>query len=159
MEINFLAKGCLSLFHHSIDMRTAVNLSISCRKNMFLLENFNKNTFFLHEIDKLTVVLMSIKWLNKIERPLAGVGRYSFHKFKFDCNFFTFSFRLWKNLSRVDKCSVYFHSQHFGNGPANLKITKQPFIPTWSLPLAGWRLLASACSASNIDHISPRFAP
>ena len=28
-------KGCLSLFHHSIDMRTDVNLSISCRKNMF----------------------------------------------------------------------------------------------------------------------------
>ena len=54
-------KGCLSLFHHSIDMRTDVNLSISCRKNMFLLENFNKNKFFLHEMDKLTSVLMSIE--------------------------------------------------------------------------------------------------
>ena len=37
------------------------------------LENtpFNKNTFFLHEMEKLPVVLMSIKWLNKIELPLA----------------------------------------------------------------------------------------
>ena len=33
-------------FNHFIDMRTTVNLSISCRKNVFLLENFNKNTFF-----------------------------------------------------------------------------------------------------------------
>ena len=31
---------------------------------------FNKNPFFLHEMDKLSVVLMSIKWLNKIEPPL-----------------------------------------------------------------------------------------
>ena len=27
--------------------------------------------FFLHKVDKLMVVLMSIKWLNKIEQPLA----------------------------------------------------------------------------------------
>ena len=54
-------KGRLSLFNLFIDMRTTVSLSISCGKNVFLLENFNKNTFFLHEMDKLTVVLMSIK--------------------------------------------------------------------------------------------------
>ena len=52
-------------------MRTTLYLSISCRKNVFLLENLNKNTFLLHEMDKWTVVLMSIKWLNKIEWPLA----------------------------------------------------------------------------------------
>ena len=39
-------KGRLSLFNIFIDMRTTVSLSISCGKNMFLLENFNKNTFF-----------------------------------------------------------------------------------------------------------------
>ena len=54
-RINILSKG------RFIDMRATVNLSISCRKDMFLLENFNKNTFFLHEMDKLTVVLMSMK--------------------------------------------------------------------------------------------------
>ena len=64
------AKGCLFLFHHSIDMRTAVTLSISCRKNMFLLENFNKNKFFLHEMDKVMSVLMSIEWWNKERQPL-----------------------------------------------------------------------------------------
>ena len=66
-------KGRSILFNHFIDMRTlrtTVNFSISCRKNVFLLENFNKNTFFVHEMNKLTVVLKSIKWLNKIERPL-----------------------------------------------------------------------------------------
>ena len=36
--IDLLTKGCLSLFHHSINMRTAMNLSISCRNNVFLLE-------------------------------------------------------------------------------------------------------------------------
>ena len=51
-------------------MRPTVSESISCRKNVFLLENFNKNTFFLHEMDKLTVVLMSIKWLNKNETDI-----------------------------------------------------------------------------------------
>ena len=55
------AKGCLSLFHHSIDIRTDVNWSISYRKKMFLLENFDKNMFFLHEMDELTSVLMSIE--------------------------------------------------------------------------------------------------
>ena len=60
-DSKLLAKGHSILFNHFIDMRTTVNLSILCRKNLFLLENFNKNTFFLHEIDKLTVVLMSIK--------------------------------------------------------------------------------------------------
>ena len=64
-------KGRSILFNHFIDMRTTVNLSISCRKNVFLLKFSNKNTFFLHEMDKLMVVLMSIKWLNKIERPLS----------------------------------------------------------------------------------------
>ena len=44
-----------------LDIRTDVNLSISCIKNVFLLKFSNKNMFFLHEIDKLTVVLMSIK--------------------------------------------------------------------------------------------------
>ena len=63
-------KGCLSLFHHSIDMRTAVNLSISCRKNVLLLKLSEKNTFFLHEMDKLTAVLMSMKWWNKERQPL-----------------------------------------------------------------------------------------
>ena len=53
-------------------MRPTVSESISCRKNVFLFENFNKNTFFLHEMDKLTVVLMSIERLNKIERPLCS---------------------------------------------------------------------------------------
>ena len=51
-------------------MRPTVSESISCRKNVFLLKFSNKNTFFLYEMDKLTVVLMSIKLLNKIERPL-----------------------------------------------------------------------------------------
>ena len=46
------SKGRSILFNHFIDMRTTDNLSISCRKN------------------KLMVVLISIKWLNKIERPL-----------------------------------------------------------------------------------------
>ena len=50
-------------------MRTAVNLFISCRKNAFLLENFNKNMFFLNEMDKLTAVVMSIELWNK-ERNL-----------------------------------------------------------------------------------------
>ena len=39
-------KGHLFLFNHFIDMRTTVNLSISCRKNVFLLKFSNKNTFF-----------------------------------------------------------------------------------------------------------------
>ena len=43
-------EGRSILFNHFIDMRTTANLSISCRKNVFL-----------HEMDKLTVVLMSIK--------------------------------------------------------------------------------------------------
>ena len=65
------AKGRLSLFNLFIDMRTTVSLSISCRKNLFLVKNFNKNTFSLYEMDKLTVVLMSIKrWLNKKRWPL-----------------------------------------------------------------------------------------
>ena len=51
-------------------MRTTVSLSISCRKNVFLLKFSKKNTFFPHEMDKLTVVLMSIKRLNKESRPL-----------------------------------------------------------------------------------------
>ena len=63
-------KGCISLFHHSIDMRADVSLSISCWKNMFLLENFNKIMFFLHEMDKLTSVLMSIEWWNRERQPL-----------------------------------------------------------------------------------------
>ena len=75
----FVTKGHLFLFNHFIDMRTTVSLSISCRKNVFLLKFSNKNTFFLHEMDKLTVVLMSIKWLNKIEQPLVlATLRYSF---------------------------------------------------------------------------------
>ena len=61
-ELSYFTKGRSILFNHFIDMRTTVNLSISCRK-----------TFFLHEMDKLAVVFMSIKWLNKIEQPLAGV--------------------------------------------------------------------------------------
>ena len=52
-------------------MRTTVSLSISCRKNVFLLKFSNKNTFFPHEMDKLMVVLKSIKTLNKERRPLA----------------------------------------------------------------------------------------
>jgi hypothetical protein len=68
-------KGCLSLFHHSIDMRTALGLSISCRKNLFLLKFSNKNSFFPHEMDKLTVVLTSIKRLNKERQPLVKVER------------------------------------------------------------------------------------
>ena len=69
----YFAKVLSVLSNHFIDMRTTVDLFISCRKNVFLFENFNKNTFFLHEMDKLTIVLMSIKWLNRIERPLASV--------------------------------------------------------------------------------------
>ena len=63
-------KGHLFIFNHCIDMRTSVSLSISCRKNVFLLKFSNKNTFFPHEMDKLMVVLMSIKRLNKERRPL-----------------------------------------------------------------------------------------
>ena len=81
-------KGRSILFNHFIDMRTTINLSISCRKNVFLLNiscrkdvffcwkffqqkhvfstwNVNKNTSFLHEMDKLTVVL-TLKWLSMI---------------------------------------------------------------------------------------------
>ena len=71
VEFRVKTKGRLSLFNLFIDMRTTVSLSISCGKNVFLLENFNKNTFFLHEMDKLTVVLMSTKLLIQFERPLA----------------------------------------------------------------------------------------
>ena len=60
-------KGHLFLFNHFIDMRTTVSLSISCRKNVFLLKFSNKNMSFLHEMDKLTVALMSIK------RPLERI--------------------------------------------------------------------------------------
>ena len=63
-------KSHLSLFNHLIDMRTTVSLSISCRKNVFLLKFSNKNTFFPYEMDKLTVVLMSIKRLNKERQPI-----------------------------------------------------------------------------------------
>ena len=66
----FWIKGDLFLFNHFINMRTTVSLSISCRKNVFLLKFSNKTTFFPHEMDKLTVVLMSIKRLNKERRPL-----------------------------------------------------------------------------------------
>ena len=69
-------KGHLFLFNHFIDMRTTVSLSISCRKNVFLLKFSNKNTFFPHKMDKLTVVLMSIKRLNKERRPLAFRPNY-----------------------------------------------------------------------------------
>ena len=40
------AKGCLSLFHHFIDIRTAVNLSISCRKNMFFVGKVQQRHVF-----------------------------------------------------------------------------------------------------------------
>ena len=62
-------------------MRITVSLSISCRKNVFLLKFSNKNTFFPHEMDKLTVVLMSIKRLNKERRPLVDglVGKSNMH--------------------------------------------------------------------------------
>ena len=36
-------KGLSILFNHLIDMRTTVNLSISCRKNLFLFKFSNKN--------------------------------------------------------------------------------------------------------------------
>ena len=55
------SEGRSILSNHFIDMRTTVSLSISCRKNVFLLKFSNKNTFFPYEMDKLTVVLMSIK--------------------------------------------------------------------------------------------------
>ena len=61
----------LSLYlNHFIDMRTIVSLSISYRKNVFLLKFSNKNTVLPPEVDKLTVALMSIKRLNKERRPL-----------------------------------------------------------------------------------------
>ena len=63
IKFSQFTKGHLFSFNHFMDMRTTVSLSISCRKNVFVLENFNKNAFFLHEMDTLTVVLMSIKWL------------------------------------------------------------------------------------------------
>ena len=73
-------KGHLFIFNHFIDMRTTVSLSISSRKNVFLLTFSNKNTFFPNEMDKLTVVLMSIKWLNKkrwtlVENSLCHWGK------------------------------------------------------------------------------------
>ena len=40
------AKGCLSLFHHFIDIRTAVNLSISCRKNVFFVGKVQQRHVF-----------------------------------------------------------------------------------------------------------------
>ena len=45
-------------------------LAVFFTYSSYLMKFSKKNTFFLHEMDKLTVVLMSIKWLNKIERPL-----------------------------------------------------------------------------------------
>ena len=60
-KIHLDIKGRSILFNHFIDIRTTINLFISCRKDVFLLENFNKNMFFLHEMDTLTVVLISIK--------------------------------------------------------------------------------------------------
>ena len=79
-------KGPSILFNLFIDMRTTVSLSISCRKNVFLMENFNKNTFFLYETDKLTVVLMSIKWLNKKRWPLVYTLKFLSLK---NCFFFS----------------------------------------------------------------------
>ena len=70
-QSHLATKGHLFLFNHFIDMKATVSLSISCRKNVFLLKFSNNNTFFPHEMDKLTVVLMSIKRLNKERRPLA----------------------------------------------------------------------------------------
>ena len=58
-----------------LDIRTTINLSNSCRKNVFLLKISNKNTFFLRVMDKLMVVLMSIKWLIKNERPLSKCSK------------------------------------------------------------------------------------
>ena len=72
IQLQLYVKGRSILFNHFINLRTSVNLSISCRKNMFLLENFNKNMFFLHEMDKLTSVLMSIEWWNKGRQPLVS---------------------------------------------------------------------------------------
>ena len=51
---HILTKDCLSLFHHFIEMRTAVSYG-----NVFLLENLKKKHVFLHEMDKLMAVLMS----------------------------------------------------------------------------------------------------
>ena len=43
---NMRSKGCLSLFHHSIDIRTDINLSILCRKNIFCWNFSTKPSFF-----------------------------------------------------------------------------------------------------------------
>ena len=53
---NKITKGCLSLFHHSIDMRTALIYPFHV-----FVGKFQQNTVFLHEMDKLTAVLMSIE--------------------------------------------------------------------------------------------------
>ena len=54
-----------------------------------------KNTFFLHEMDKLTVVLMFIKWLNKIERPLAKGDVCDPHDFTVEKNINATSKTIW----------------------------------------------------------------
>ena len=79
-------KGRSILFNYFIDMRTIVRLSISCRKNVFLLKFSNKNTFFPNEMDKLTVVLMSIKRLNKERRPLRFCQIVVTWDLLYDCN-------------------------------------------------------------------------
>ena len=53
-KIPQIPKGRSILFNHFKDMRTTVNLSISCRKNVFLLENFNilRHTTIADHINK-----------------------------------------------------------------------------------------------------------
>jgi hypothetical protein len=115
-------KGRSILFNHFIDMRTTLNLSISCRKNVFLLKFSNKNTFFLHEIDKLTVVLMSIKWLNKIEWPLKH------GMLQFSSVLILYSYELWFQIRNV----LSFPKNIIGNwlqcnGVATLKLRSNFF--------------------------------
>ena len=43
---DFITKGRSILFNHFIDMRTTVNLSISCRKNVFFVEIFQQKHVF-----------------------------------------------------------------------------------------------------------------
>ena len=46
-NFNLSTKGCSTLFNHFIDMRTTVNLSISCRKNVFFVRKFQLMTTLL----------------------------------------------------------------------------------------------------------------
>ena len=55
-----VSKGCLSLFHHFIDMRAGVNLSTSRFFYMKWTNQLSINSLFHHSIDMRTAIDLSI---------------------------------------------------------------------------------------------------